>query len=141
MAARRTRAGALGAVMTEMAVAMTLVATLLPRDKVLCRAGAGHEALESVLAACCRGADPSVGCGPAIATAPGLAAGGAECTDLVVPQPSLLARSQPVHPGWPQAAAGLATCRRWHADAGLALATGVAARQVLACLRTTILLI
>ena len=125
----------------EVTVAVTLLALLVPQDKVLCRAGGGHEALESVLAACCGVAGPEVGCGSPVRSKAGATAGGGECTDLAVPLPSLCVRPQQVLPG------GLLPVDR--PDAGVrgpgrlaAVSPAVfAPAPTLDCVRATILLI
>jgi hypothetical protein len=125
----------------ELTVAATLLALLVPQDKVLCRADGGHEALESVLAACCGAAGPEVGCGSPVRAETGAAAAGAECTDLAVPLPSLCVRPQQVLQG------GLLTVAR--VDAGVcgpgrlaaASAAVPAPAPTLDCVRATVLLI
>ena len=127
----------------EATVAVTLLALLVPQDKVLCRAGGGHEALESVLAACCGAAGSDVGCASPVRSETGATAGGGECTDLSVPLPSLCARPQQVLPG------GLLQVTRVdahvHAPGRLAAASAAASAPAptptLDCVRATILLI
>ena len=141
MAMRRTRAGGLGATAMELIVAVTLFSLLAPQDKVLCRGGGGHEALESVLAGCCDGAEPDAGCGSPLMAAPGTTAGGEECTDLAVPLRSLCVRPQPVLAGGllPVARLDMYGCGP---DRSVAiLAAGPVPTPTLACLQATTLLI
>lgn len=138
---RRMRAGALGFSAMEFVVAVALLSTLVPQDKVLCRADGGHEALESVLAACCGGAEAGTGCGSPLLAALGATAGGEECTDLAVPQPSLRARPHSVLPGGLLPASQLDASARG-ADRSAAIpASGAVLAPTLACVQATTLLI
>ena len=141
MVTRHSRASGLGAKAMELAVAVTLLTLLAPQDKVLCRGGGGHEALESVLAGCCDGAEPDAGCGSPLMAAPGTTAGGEECTDLAVPLRSLCVRPQPVPAGGLLPAARLDTCGRGSVRSMAVLAAPPVPTPTLACVQATTLLI
>jgi hypothetical protein len=141
MATGRRRAGTVGAMAMEVTVAVTLLALLVPQDKVLCRAGGGHEALESVLAACCGAAGSDDGCGSPMRSEIGATAGGGECTDLAVPLPSLCVRPQQVLPCGLVQVAGLEAGVRGPDRRAAVSAAASAPAPTLACVRTTTLLI